>query len=109
MRLIPAARFRTPQPQFVWVSEVVVVTGAGTVVCSDVVVVLCVGVEAQALSDAIAMATRLGMISFLMGMVFVWIVALHRMVAATRVGIIWGIDRRLAKRAFADDDPAPTL
>jgi hypothetical protein len=74
-----------------------------------VVVVLCVGVEAQALSDAIAMATRLGMISFLMGMVFVWIVALHRMVAATRVGIIWGIDRRLAKRAFADDDPAPTL
>jgi hypothetical protein len=50
----------------VWVSVVVVVTGAGTVVCEDVVVVLCEGSEAQAASEKMARAARLGTMSFFM-------------------------------------------
>ena len=52
---------------------VVVVTGAGTVVCDDVVVVLCVGSLAQAESEMTAAATRQGMRSFFMGRFRFWI------------------------------------
>jgi hypothetical protein len=53
---------------------VVVVTGAGTVVCEDVVVVLCVGSLAQAESEMAATAIRQGTMSFFMGMILVLIV-----------------------------------
>jgi hypothetical protein len=54
----------------VWVSVVVVVVGPGSVVCCDVVDVLCVVSDAQALSDTRAAITRDGMIIFFMNMVF---------------------------------------
>jgi len=54
----------------VWVSVVVVVVGPGTVVCCDVVVVLCVvSFDAQADSEKSAMATRPGTMSFFMSRV----------------------------------------
>jgi hypothetical protein len=47
------------------VSDVVVVTGAGTVVCSEVVVVVCVGWDAHAQRERMAAAvTRQGTMSF---------------------------------------------
>jgi hypothetical protein len=46
---------------------VVVVTGAGTVVCCDVVVVVSEGVDEQAHSDIRAAATAHGMMSLFMG------------------------------------------
>jgi hypothetical protein len=65
------------------VSDVVVVTGPGCVVCCEVVVVLEVGAGAAAVAgvddvaqaESVAMATaiRLGMISFLMGVILGWI------------------------------------
>jgi hypothetical protein len=54
-----------------WVSVVVVVTGAGTVVWDDVVVVLCVGSLAQAESEISATATRQGTMSFFMDLVLI--------------------------------------
>ena len=51
-------------------SVVVVVVGPGTVVCCDVVVVLCVvSFDAQADSEKSAMATRPGTMSFFMSRV----------------------------------------
>jgi hypothetical protein len=61
---------------FVCVCVVVVVTGAGTVVCCDVVVVLsvAVGVDEQAHRDIRAAATAHGMMSLFMGLsVFGWL------------------------------------
>jgi|CZKI01.1.fsa_nt_gi hypothetical protein len=66
-RRLPA---RNPEPYLVWVSVVVVVVGPGSVVCCDVVDVLCVVSDAQALSDTRAAITRDGMIIFFMNMVF---------------------------------------
>jgi hypothetical protein len=65
---------------------VVVVTGAGTVVCSDVVVVLLVGagvdVDEQADSDTSAAATMHGMISLFIYMTVVFCYSrIHRMIA----------------------------
>jgi hypothetical protein len=53
-----------------WVSDVVVVTGAGTVVCCDVVVVLAVGVDEQAQSETRAAAMTDGMMSLFIGIHF---------------------------------------
>src|SRR5664280_386776 len=83
----PAIRTPLRKPESYWdwvfVSVVVVVTGAGTVVCSVVVVVLCVAspffsftVE-QADSDIRATAARQGMISFFISMIVVWFVTLQ--------------------------------
>ena len=52
-------------------------TGAGTVVCEDVVVVLEEGVEAQAESDTRTAATRQGTMIFFTGRVVVLIVSLR--------------------------------
>ena len=57
----------------------VVVMGAGTVVCSDVVVVLLVGAGAglevaQADSDTRAPTTRHGMMNLFMGVIKGWVV-----------------------------------
>jgi hypothetical protein len=57
-----------------WVSVVVVVTGAGTVVCDEVVVVLCVGSLAQADKEMTAAAKRQGMMNFFMVSILIWIV-----------------------------------
>ena len=52
----------------VCVSVVVVVTGAGTVVCCDVVVVLCVPSVPQPHINKKATAARQGMVSFFISM-----------------------------------------
>jgi hypothetical protein len=75
----PRAPLQEPEPQLVCVvSEVVVVTGAGTVVCCVVVVLVWSGVLAQADNDTMAAATRHGMISFFTGMLVVLIFTFRR-------------------------------
>jgi hypothetical protein len=66
-RQAPARTKRKAERYLVCVSVVVVVTGAGTVVCSDVVVVLCVVSEAQPEINARAAMVRQEMIIF-----FIW-------------------------------------
>ena len=63
-RQAPARTKRKAEHYLVCVSVVVVVTGAGTVVCSDVVVVLCVVSEAQPDMNARATMVRQEMIIF---------------------------------------------
>jgi hypothetical protein len=56
---------------------VVVVVGPGTVVCCEVLVVLCVSVPLlQAVSDTRTAAIRHGMMSFFISIIFVWFVTL---------------------------------
>ena len=78
----PASRvpLRKAESYLVWddVSVVVVVTGAGTVVCCEVVVVLCVvGALEQPDSNTRAATARQGMISFFISMFFIWFVVLQ--------------------------------
>jgi hypothetical protein len=68
------------------VSVVVVVTGLGIVVCCDVVVVLVVGVEAQA--DRIARAAaRSGRINFFM----------DSMMTSSAGPVLWGVALRTTR------------
>jgi hypothetical protein len=90
-------------PQLVWVSEVVVVTGAGTVVCEDVVVVLDEGVEAQADSDTRTAATKQGRRIFFTGWVVVLIVFCEVAMITRSVGrMLWGVELTHSRR------PSPT-
>jgi len=68
---------------------VVVVTGAGTVVCSVVVVVECVGagVDSQPANVARAAAARIGMMNLFMGFFFGMPVTI-RPLAAARYGVL---------------------
>jgi hypothetical protein len=77
------------------VSVVVVVTGPGTVVCSDEVVVLVVGVVAQEDNDSDTKpATRDRRISFFMGIMVVWIVTVQSsgMITLLVGHVLWGVD-----------------
>ena len=64
LRQTPARIKRKAERYLVCVSVVVVVTGAGTVVCCDVEVVLCVASEAQPDINARAATVRQEMIIF---------------------------------------------
>jgi hypothetical protein len=65
------------------VCVVVVVTGAGTVVCSDVVVVVLWGVDEQAHSEISAAATAQGMMSLFMVLIlFRWLIYQSKVTAS---------------------------
>jgi hypothetical protein len=68
-----------------WVSVVVVVVGPGTVVDSEVVVVLCVGSLEQAESAPRATTTRHGMISLFIAVMDTAFVSLG----------LWGVDLKV--------------
>lgn len=73
------------------VSVVVVVTGAGTVVCEDVVVVLWVGSLAHAESAARVTAIRLGMRSLFMGIVLLCIVVKEQSILGNGMIVGYGV------------------
>jgi hypothetical protein len=76
------------------VSDVVVVTGAGTVVCEDVVVVVCVGSVAQAHSDRRATAARHGAMSFFINTIVGWLFALRPQTTQLAETVLWGVGPR---------------
>jgi len=75
----------------VLVVVVLVVTGPGTVVCSEVVVVLVVGVAAHADNDTRAAAARHGTMIFFINMAVVSVFALQPTVTSRVDPVLWGI------------------
>jgi hypothetical protein len=83
---------------------VVVVTGAGTVVCCDVVVVLDVGVDVQAQRDMRAAATANGRMSLFMGLTVFRMVALRVIMTSPVAPGLWGVSPSLLLPKWEDPE-----
>jgi hypothetical protein len=96
------APLRQPEPYLVsvLVSVVVVVTGAGTVVCCDVVVVLCSALsDSQPVSERTVTAIMQGMMSFFIGIIMVArIVTFPRLITLSADQMPWGETLPCARR-----------